>query len=240
MTKRRSVGEIVVTVEHASARIPASLDRLALPQSILDSHYAWDPGAATVGRQLARHFCSPLHLGRWSRLVADLNRTAVHPRVVPRKLMPSGRRIAPNELTRAERRERLDRFWHPWRTAVDEDLDEAERAHGHAFHISVHSFVGQLAGEVRKNHFGLLYDPGHRAERALADRLHARLAERGYLVRRNYPYSGLDDGHCMRKRRERRRYIGMEIEMNQRWVADPAEARAFGRDLVAAFDGEFE
>lgn len=237
--KRRSPAQIVVTVEHASPRVPAALEQLGLPDSVMASHYAWDPGAATVGRAIARAFDAPLHLSRWSRLVVDLNRTSNHPRVIARTLEPMGRRIRANELDRHERRARLEQYWFPWRDAVGVDLDRAIEVAGAAFHISVHSFVERLRGELRDNHFGLLYDPSHRIERALADRLHARLAERGYRVRRNFPYSGLDDGHCMRQRKNRRRYVGMEIEMNQRWVRDPRRARAFGRDLVAAFAPEF-
>ena len=74
--------QVVVSVEHASPRVPAGLDGLGLSARFLASHHGWDPGAAEVGRDLARGIGAPLHLGRWSRLVADLNRSARHPRVI--------------------------------------------------------------------------------------------------------------------------------------------------------------
>ena len=232
--------QIVVSVEHASRRVPACLDKLGLPQKWFDSHHGWDPGAGAVGRMLSRAFSAPLHLGRWSRLVADLNRSSCHPRVIPPCFSHGGRRIPGNELSARERERRLHRYWWPWRRAVEADLDAAEQAHGLALHISIHSFVERLGGEERRNHFGLLYSPRHAHERALADRLDRRLSDMGYRVRRNYPYSGLDDGFCMRMRAEREpsRYIGMEIEMNQRQVRRPEGARRLGHALVAAFAAE--
>lgn len=192
-----------------------------------------------VARRLAGAFGAELHLGRWSRLVADLNRSWHHRRVVAPTLS-TGRSIPANELMRDERRQRLDRYWLPWRETVETALDDLSSGRECAFHISVHSFVERLAGEERRAHFGLLYEPSHRVERALADRLHGRLAQEGYLVRRNHPYSGRDDGFCMRMRvdRPRSRYVGMEIEMNQRWVRRPQGAQRFADALVRAFAPE--
>ncbi len=236
----RDLSQVVVTVEHASPRVPRGVD-LGLPKRVLDSHFSWDPGAAIVGRMLAKEFDAPLHLSRYSRLLVDLNRSSFHPRVIARDLRPGNRVIPGNQLTRAQRRARVERFWRPWREAVDADLDRAVDVAGCAFHISVHSFVERLNGTERHHDFGLLYRPSSRVERALADRLHERLVVGGYSVRRNQPYSGLDDGHCMRLRAERpqRRYVGMEIEMNQRDVRDAAGARRFGRALIDAFAPEF-
>jgi predicted N-formylglutamate amidohydrolase len=74
--------QLVVSVEHASPRVPAALQGLGLTNGFLDTHFSWDPGAAAVGRFVARACGAPLHLGRWSRLVADLNRTANHRQVI--------------------------------------------------------------------------------------------------------------------------------------------------------------
>lgn len=237
-----STAQVVVSVEHASNRVPAALDQLGLPQKWFDSHHGWDPGAATIGRMLARAFDAPLHLGRWSRLVADLNRSFFHQRVIPPCFSHGGRRIPGNfELSAKDREERLRRYWWPWRRAVEHDLDAAIASHGLAVHISVHSFVERLGGEERRNHVGLLYGPDHPGERALADRLHARLAAADLRIRRNYPYSGVDDGFCMRMRveREATTYIGMELELNQRWVRQANGAQACARALIAALEPEF-
>ena len=232
--------QLVVSVEHASHAVPAALGNLGLPRNWLESHHGWDPGAPIVGRMVARAFGAPLHLGRWTRLVADLNRSSNHPRAVPRTT--GNRTIAANDrLDRAGRRERIARYWSPFRDAVEADLDRAVAAHGLAFHLSVHSFTDRFRGERRTNDFGLLYDPKWRVERALADRLHERLQGAGFSVRRNHPYSGLDDGFCrrMRAQRSQRSYIGMEIELNQKHVRRQDGARRLGAALVEALRPEF-
>lgn len=239
MGGKSSVPRVVVSVEHASLKVPRDLGNLGLPRAWLQSHHGWDPGAAAVGRLLAGALGAPLHLGRWSRLVADVNRSAFHPRVVPRTT--GGRRIPANQdLGPKERRERIARYWQPYREAVEADLDRAVATHGRVLHISIHSFVERLGGQERRFEIGLLYDPGRRRERAMADRLHRRLAAAGYRVRRNQPYSGLDDGFCMRMRAGRlaASYVGMEIEMNQRVVRREAGCRQLALDLVAAFVAE--
>lgn len=240
MTVAMRPEQLVVSVEHASLRVPAALGDLDLPASFLDSHHAWDPGAAAVGRHLAREFAAPLHLGRWSRLVADLNRSSSHPRVIPRD--SGDRRIPRNEnLARRDRRDRLDRYWSPYRSAVEADLDACVVRFGRVLHVSVHTFTPELNGEVRNNDFGLLYQPSHRGERAMADRWDRRLTALGFRVRRNYPYSGLDDGFCMRMRAARtaRSYLGMEIEMNQDGLRTRAARRRFAEAVVGVVGREF-
>jgi predicted N-formylglutamate amidohydrolase len=228
----------VVSVEHASPAVPARLADLGLPARWFGTHHAWDPGAATVGRMIARAFSAPLHFGRWSRLVADLNRSSDHPRAVPGTLEPGGRCIPANAaLDAAGRADRLARYWYPYRRAVEQDLDRVVGDAGSVLHVSVHSFVERLGGRERTNDFGLLYDPAHPGERRLADRLDRHLTRQGFRVRRNFPYTGREDGFCMRMRVERdwSRYLGMEIELNQRSARRPAGAKRLGEAIVAAF-----
>lgn len=228
----------VVSVEHASPAVPAKLADLGLPARWFGTHHAWDPGAALVGERIARAFGVPLHKGRWSRLVADLNRSADHPRVVPTTLEPGGRRIPANAaLDAAGRAARLERYWTPYRAAVEHDLDRVVERSGRVLHVSVHSFVERLGGKERTNDFGLLYDPAHEAERLLAGRLDRHLSRQGFRVRRNFPYTGREDGFCMRMRVERdwETYLGMEIELNQRSARRPEGAARLAEALVAAF-----
>lgn len=239
MGGRRSVPGVVVSVEHASFRVPKPLDHLGLPPAWLQTHVGWDPGAAATGRLLAGALGAPLHLGRWTRLLVDLNRSASHPDVVPRSAYK--RRVPANhDLSPQQRRQRIARYWQPYRDAVEADLDRAVLAHGRVLHISIHSFVERLGGSERRYQLALLYKPARQLERAMADRLHRRLTAAGYRVRRNNPYSGLDDGFCMRMRAERgaASYLGMEVEMNQRWVRRDAGSRRFAADLIAAFRPE--
>lgn len=223
----------LVSCEHASNRLPAVVRGLALPASVLASHRGFDVGALPVARQLAHRLAVPLHAGRWSRLLVDLNRSDTHPDVIARRV--DGRRVPGNDLGAAARQARLRRYWQPYRDAVAAAA-EALTARGPCVHWSVHSFVERLGGVERRNDVGLLYDPARPRERALAVRVRAHLVAAGWTVRCNFPYFGHTDGvtTALRQRLPAARYLGLELELNQRVVRTTAGQRRLGAAVVAA------
>lgn len=223
----------LVSCEHASNRIPAPLRGLGLPPAILASHRGFDVGALPVARLLARRLAVPLHAGRWSRLLVDLNRSAAHPGVVARQV--DGRPVPGNELDAAARQQRLARYWQPYRDAVAAAA-AGRAARGTCVHWSVHSFVERLGGVERRNDVGLLYDPARPRERALALQLRQHLLAAGWSVRCNFPYFGDTDGvtTALRRQLPAARYLGLEIELNQRVVRTAVGQRRLGAALVAA------
>jgi predicted N-formylglutamate amidohydrolase len=230
---------VVVTCEHASSRVPAELGDLGLPAAVLASHRGFDAGALPIARVLAKALRAPLHAGEWSRLVADLNRTAIHPHVVRRSV--DGRRIAANALTAAARAERLAKYWAPYHDAVAARITRLA-AQTQVLHVSVHSFVERLHGVERRNHIGLLHDPQRPREAALCRTLKASLIDAGMIVRLNFPYFGNTDGfaHWLRQRLPASRYLGLEVECNQRVVRHAAGQRRIAaalRDALAAVTG---
>ena len=73
---------LLFTCEHANHRIPAAYQIVARRAGpLLQSHRGFDPGTATLGRHLSRHFKAPLVLAQWSRLLVELNRSLHHPRL---------------------------------------------------------------------------------------------------------------------------------------------------------------
>jgi predicted N-formylglutamate amidohydrolase len=205
--------------------VTAELHGLGLPPEVLEKHVGWDPGAAFVAKGLARALRAPLHLGSWSRLVVDLNRSPDHARVIPRTL--SGRRVRANELDEAGHAERLRRYWRPYRTAVERSVRERIARAGACLHLSIHSFVERLYGRERLLDFGLLYEPARPRERAFIDGLFPLLEEQGFAVRRNRPYFGNTDAFVtfLRTQHPPPAYLGIEIEMNQRISRKPAGQR---------------
>lgn len=75
----------VLVCDHASARLPQSLDTLGLNEGDRVSHAAWDIGAAGVSRLLALRLEAPLALQNYSRLVIDCNRPLNSPDSIPRR-----------------------------------------------------------------------------------------------------------------------------------------------------------
>lgn len=226
---------LLITCEHASASVPAALRDLGLSHSVLRQHVGWDPGALPVARALARAFAAPLHQGRWSRLVADLNRSSDHPRVIATRVL--GRPVPGNAaLDAAARAVRLRRYWEPYRAAVAADAAAFARAAAGCVHLSVHSFVERLHGIERRADVGILFDPRRPRERALATALQRALQSMGLLVRKNFPYFGHTDGMttALRQRLPANRYLGLELELNQRRARTAAGQRQLAAALVAA------
>lgn len=225
---------LLITCEHASAAVPTELHDLGLPAAVRRSHRSWDPGALPIAEELAGAFAVPLVAGRWSRLVADLNRSTDHPRVIAARI--DGVFVPGNVgLSATARRERLATFWRPYR---DELLAYARRQRrgGVLLHLSIHSFTERLGRVERTNDLGLLFDPARPAERRFCTGLRAALRPSGLSVRFNFPYFGHTDGVTtwLRSVFPSDRYLGIEIECNQRLSRTAAGQRRIARALCTA------
>ena len=71
---RESQAPVLLLCEHAGNAVPAAHGTLGLPSDQLNSHIAWDIGAAAVARTMADLLQAPLLMQRYSRLVIDCNR----------------------------------------------------------------------------------------------------------------------------------------------------------------------
>jgi predicted N-formylglutamate amidohydrolase len=224
---------VVVTCEHAAAAIPRKFGDLGLPAAVRASHRAYDAGALGIAKAIAKALQAPLHVGAWSRLVVDLNRSHDQPAVIPRRV--DGRPIAGNQVDGLARKQRVLEYWMPYRMAATADIAAASHR-GVVLHLSVHSFTPTLRGVVRRNDIGLLHDPERALEVAFCNQLRSPLVEAGLVVRRNFPYFGNTDGFTshLRQRLPAGRYLGIEIECNQRLVGKAPGARRAARALVDA------
>lgn len=231
-------GYRVVTCEHASNRLPRACGSLGLSEAFQRSHWAWDIGAARLARVCARRLGAPLHLGRYSRVLVDLNRSPDHPRVIP---LRAGGRVVPGNLglSAAERRRRIVRYHRPYRNAVLAEVRKLVLRHGACLHLSVHTFTPVWKGRERPFDVGLLYDPARPCERELARRLRRRLRDAGIDARLNRPYLGTSDGLTTGCRRlfPARRYAGIEIEVNQRLLSAPRRAAAVAEVVARCVEG---
>lgn len=210
---------LVISVEHASSRVPSEpghpLD-LGLPASELTGHRAWDPGAALLGRGLARITGAPLLLGQVSRLVVDLNRRESDPAVIPE--VSFGLLVPGNvDLETSERLRRLARWHRPYRGAVEVAVNRELVARGRCLHLSVHSFTPELDGVRRDVEVGLLFDPARPLEVAWAAALGEALRGAGLDARDNEPYAGTAEGFTtfLRERHPWPVYAGLELELSQ-------------------------
>lgn len=221
---------LIVTCEHASNRVPDDL-ALGVPETVLESHVAWDPGALEIAQALARFLHAPLHAGEWTRLVADLNRSPDNPEVVPS--VAFGVTVPGNfDLSEPDRRLRIERFHTPYWSAVRSSIDELLTRHEVVCHLSVHSFTEVYESKTREVDFGFLIDPDRAGELGIANELRDHIAGDDLDVRVNEPYDGRADAltTALRSRYPASRYLGVELELSQRhrprWEA--MEARILG------------
>ncbi len=205
----------VISCEHATCHVPDPWRHLLADTAMLQSHRGWDPGAAGMAGYLGQRLETPVLLGQVSRLLADANRSASNPNVHAPEI---------RALPRSDR-DAIIRAWHaPHHAAVTAEVGNRLNAAGQVIHLSCHSFTPVLRGKRRNAEIGLLYDPRHSREQALAVLWQQRLqASSSLRTRRNYPYKGCGDGMTRTmRRRYGSAYLGFEVELNQALLEDGA------------------
>ena len=208
---------LVLTCEHGGNRVPPEYRGLFRgAASVLVTHRGFDAGALTAARFLAARLRAPLLSATTTRLLVDLNRSPHNPAVFSRFT---------RDLPAAERQRLLARHHRPHRDRVRVRLVEELESPGRVLHLAVHSFTPVLHGRPRRFDVGLLYDPQRTREASFcrAWQRHLREVAPDLRVRRNAPYRGSSDGLTTALRREfGPRYLGIELEINQRHVQAPA------------------
>ena len=214
MAERSAGDRVVITCEHAGNVVPPRYRALFVGhEHLLPTHRGWDPGALLLAREFAERLQAPLWFETTTRLLVDLNRSVGTPDLHSE---------ATRHLSLAERREILDVYYHPHRRKVESAVAGLVDAGHRVVHIASHSFTPELNGQVRTADVALLYDPARPGEVALANDWLAALKaiDPELRLRRNYPYLGTSDGLTMalRRRHPPERYVGVELEVNQRYV----------------------
>lgn len=221
---------VVISCEHGGNRVPrAYAAHFRGARRVLGTHRAYDIGALSCARRLARVLRAPLFYSTVTRLLVDLNRSPGH-----RDLLSCYTR----NLDPAQRQRLLARYYQPYRDQIAAAVAARVAAGGRVLHLSVHSFTPVWRRHRRRADLGILYDPQRPRERAVSQAIQAGLRQRAprWRVRRNYPYRGTADGltRALRQRFPDPVYAGLELEFNQHLLVHrPAAGRAL-RDDVAA------
>jgi predicted N-formylglutamate amidohydrolase len=204
----------LITCEHAGNAVPARYATFfEAAGSELQSHLGWDPGAREIGAFLAHHLGAPFYKCESTRLLVEPNRS-LHSEQLFSKFM--------QQLTAAERTEVLNQYYFPHRSAVEDWIKASTKP---IVHISVHSFTPVFNGVERQVDIGLLFDPDRLGESKFCTAwLEALKTHAPHMrVLHNEPYKGTDDGFTtyLRTKFADEEYLGIEIEVNQRFVATP-------------------
>ena len=219
---------LLLLCDHASAALPDAYGRLGLEPALFATHIASDIGAATVTRALAARFGAAALLGRWSRLLIDLNRGEDDPTLVMKlsdgSIIPGNRAAGPDEVAR-----RIRDFHAPYHDAVRAELD---RIGPKAAIISIHSFTPAWKGNPRPWEIGVLWDK----DRRLAGPLMARLTQHAMIWGDNEPYSGALENDCLNRHGTRRGLPHVLVEIRQDLIATDAMAQGFAHKLAFVLD----
>lgn len=173
----------LLVCEHASNLIPPRFAKLGLASELLDSHIAWDPGAAEVAKFLSELLDAPLVKGEVSRLLYDCNRPPEAKDAIPAK--SEIYEIPGNVDISAEDREyRINNIYSPFSRSLESAATSANSL------ITIHSFNPTYRGIKRDVEIGILHD----SDSDFADLILETAPSRTSLkVRRNEPY-GPGDG----------------------------------------------
>lgn len=188
-----------MSCEHGGNRVPGFTRRFS--RKFLHSHRGYDPGALDLARDFANASGAPLFYSTVSRLVVELNRPLDNPQMFYLR------------LSDRQRDDLLERYYLPYWHAIEAAIRKAR-----VLHLSVHSFTPRFRGVTRKTDIGLLFDPGRPAEAALCRAWRKALGTQ-FVVRENDPYAGVHPSvvQSMREKFSPRRYVGIQIELNQKY-----------------------
>jgi predicted N-formylglutamate amidohydrolase len=225
---------ILFLCDHASARVPRSLDQpeaggFGVSPEDRQRHIAYDIGAAAVTRLLSDRFEAPAILSGYSRLVLDLNRALEDGTSIPP--VSDGTIIPANQHLSADARlVRAAALYYPYHDTIIEMLEGLKARGTSPAIISLHSCTPVLAGVKRPWHIGVLWNQDGRIALPL---MRALEAEGNLIVGDNQPYSGRDhDSHTIHRHAEARGLPHVLLEIRQDLISDDAGIRAWADRLT--------
>ncbi len=222
----KATGPFFLTCEHASNRIPEEIAVSEQDRPWLDTHWAWDQGAALVVKALVEQTGSPAVLAITSRLVCDPNRVIQHENWIRREM--EGHTLAFNQnLVETERERRRLAYYEPYHTAVDNGIRARLEMGPPPLLMAIHSFTPRYEDEDRWMEMGVIFDECVPEAHALRD----ALVIEGFATALNAPYSGaLGQMYSPRRHGRAHELRYLELEMRHDLFPDaPTTARTVKR-----------
>ena len=225
--------QVMVTCEHGGNNIPAPYTPLfSKAGNLLASHRGYDPGALELARLIAGTLRAPLFFSTVTRLLIDTNRSSTNKNIFS---------SVTKNLTTADKEHIITTYYTPYRSSIELHIKRCMNAHAVVVHLAIHSFTPVLHGRIRTADIGLLYDPTRSPEKDFCIRLARNLLRSNPQVkaRRNYPYCGRADGLTtyLRKQFFSAHYLGMEIEINQKFpLGSRSRWNSLQNNFIAALE----
>ncbi len=224
-------GDFLITVDHASARIPRCLGTLGVAEADLSRHIAWDIGALGLARHMSRHLDATLIASNYSRLVIDCNRDPRVPSAFPEL---SEHTVIPGNvgLHHDDREARVEALFRPYQSRIHELIDARNAAGRRTVLVSQHTMTPLYKDQRREMQAAVLY---HRDRRLAGALLHALRADPSLVIAENEPYFVSDEtDYTIPVHGERRGLLHVEIEVRQDLVTTPEGQAEWARRLSTA------
>ncbi|GIX42765.1 MAG: hypothetical protein KatS3mg129_2498 [Leptospiraceae bacterium] len=204
---------LLITCEHGGNQIPAKFKKVIfIDNNILNSHYGYDLGALDLAnflyKNLKHNYSCYFLKNQITRLLIDFNRSLNHPCLFSRysKNLPESYKL-----------DLLNKY-HLFRNSAKAYIESKIKYKEQILHLSIHSFTPIFKKKVRKTEIGILFDPSREEEYHFAKIMKKKLI---YKCHFNLPYRGISDGHTQSLRQLfPKYYIGIEIEVNQKFLND--------------------
>lgn len=172
---------VLITCEHASNRLPAPWSWSQADNWVSDLHWAWDPGAADLAREVADRIGATVVLAHFSRLLIDPNRSLDSSTLFRDEA--DGTAIQLNKgLDETERLLRIEMYYRPYHAA----LEQCVAALKPSLVLGMHSFTPVYDGDVRAVEVGVLQTD----QKQLALAWVHSMANHSFDVRLDEPYAG--------------------------------------------------
>lgn len=219
----------LITVDHASARIPQRLGTLGLPPSELTRHIAWDIGALAVARRVSDALDAPLIAQNYSRLVIDCNRDPKVESSIP--LISESSEIPGNQnLSEADILARRVEIFDPYHGRIRELLDERLAMGRPTILVAQHSMTDVYKNVRREMHAAILYNRDRRFAGLVLDLLRQDAA---LIVGDNEPYFVSDDtDYTVPRHGEARGLPHVEIEIRQDLIGNEAGQSTWAARII--------
>ena len=183
LVREDSEHPLVLVCEHASRRIPSTLNDLGLDETAAQEHIAWDIGAHALAERLSETLGATLISANYSRLLIDLNRPLHVPDSIPAQSeiyqVPGNHDL--DEATRAYRQQCL---FHPFHDQLRTLIDQRLAADRPVRVVGIHSFTPVFYGQPRALEAGVLFGEA----REYAQRVVEGLSRHSLRVAGNQPY----------------------------------------------------
>lgn len=177
----------LLVCEHASNRVPATLQQLGLADDVFERHVAYDIGAENMTRYLSEQLNATAVICNYSRLVIDCNRVLTQTDCIP-PISDDVHIPANQRLTPAQRLWRIKHVYRPFHTAVFDTLCRKLGTNPHTRFANIHSFTPMLTSENQPRPWDIGFV--HRNHALTLQIMDDFQQNTNYCIGDNEPYNG--------------------------------------------------